>query len=323
MQGNRGQVQSDPVPTVLAPGNYDGVHRGHQALLARARAHAATFEPAARTCVLTFDPHPLAVLAAERAPIPLTTPKRRRELLLGHGIDEVVIQPFDQGYAAQSPEEFVRTLLTFGTRAFVVGHDFRFGKRAAGDAATLEQLGQALGFSVLVEGPVAFEGARVSSSAVRQALSAGDVTRAAALQDRYHDVSGTVVQGDQRGRQLGFPTANLVPDPVLTPADGVYAVMVRVLPDPTEPSDGPQHALAGVANLGTRPTFAAGRSIEVHLFDVDRDLYGKRLRVAFVTRLRAECAFPNTTALKQQITADCTQARHHLAQLDPGRLAWI
>lgn len=309
-------ADATPHPHVLAPGNYDGVHRGHQVLLARASAYAKTH--GLRTRVLTFDPHPMALLAPDRAPTPLTTPQRRRELLLGRGVDSVQIARFDQAFASQSPTEFVEWLLGQGTSAFVVGHDFHFGKRAAGDVALLARMGQMHGFAVMIEGPVEFAGQRVSSSAVRTALEAGDVGLAADLLDRYHDLSGEVVSGDRRGRQLGFPTLNVAAEAVLRPRDGVYAVAVRVLDAGASTTP-----LPGVANVGTRPTFAAGRSLEVHLLDFQGDLYGSTVRVAFVRHLRAERAFDGVEALKRQITADCGAARAALDDVDQGKLAWI
>lgn len=318
MQGNHGQTTQAAVPAVLAPGNYDGVHRGHQVLIRRAKAHAQTL--GVQTRVLTFDPHPAALLAPERAPAALTTPARRTELLRAHGVDAVEVVNFDQAYAAQSPEAFVDRLLRGGMRGVVVGHDFRFGQRAAGDTALLRAMGQALGFDVFVEDPVVWEGERVSSSAVRAALRDGDVAKAGILQNRYHDVAGQVVRGHQRGRTLGFPTLNVDADPVLQPRDGVYAVRVRLLAENGQPE---AELLAGVANLGTRPTFAAGRALEVHLLDFSGDLYGRRVRVAFVGRLRDERSFDGRAALEAQIAQDCVDARHALCDTDGGMLAWI
>jgi len=315
------QREDSATPLVIAPGNYDGVHVGHQALIERARSCAR--DSGLRTRVLTFDPHPTTVLSPEHAATPLTTIDRRRELLLAFGADEVFVQPFSNEFAAQSPDAFVRSLLTQGTRAMVVGHDFRFGAKAAGDVEVLRALGETLGFEVFVEGPVNQAGKRVSSSAIRTALQAGDVRAAAAAQRRVHEVAGTVIRGDGRGAQLGFATANLQADPVLQPADGVYAVYARIEDEPGEPGAPLWRA---VANLGVRPTFEAGRSLEVHVLDFEGDLYDKRLRVGFGARLRGERRFEGVDALKAQLQCDCDEARAALRALDEsdeGWSAWI
>lgn len=305
------------LPSVIAPGNHDGVHLGHQALIARARRHAQVH--GLRTVALTFDPHPAAVLAPERAPTPLTTPSRRRELLLQAGADAVLVMPFTTALAALSPEAFLDELRARGARGLVVGPDFRFGRGRAGDLALLECYGQAHGLSVLIEPNVLVDGERVSSTAIREALQAGEVERACTLLGHLPELEGEVVSGQRRGRTLGFPTANLVTEPVLHPADGVYAVVVRVL------GAGPgQEALRlGVANLGVRPTVAAGRSVEVHLFDFDRDLYGARLRVGFVARIRPEQRFSGLDALRAQIGLDCEAARSTLAASERRLWHWI
>ena len=299
---------------VIAPGNYDGVHLGHQRLLARAREISA--EQGLLTRALTFDPHPAVLFAPGRAPEPMTTLARRRELLLAHGADEVEIAKFDREYASQTPEEFVQRLQVSGMRTMVVGHDFRFGKGAAGTVEVLRGLGARRGFAVHVEEPVLDGGKRISSSAIREALREGRVEDAARLLGHVHDLSGIVEQGDGRGRTLGFPTANLRCAPVLRPADGVYAVFVRRLGVPTE-------LLPGVANLGLRPTFHAGRSLEVHLLNFEGPLYGEALRVGFVARLRGEVRFPDVAALQLQIDKDCRAAERMLEGCDRRLSAWI
>lgn len=303
-------------PVVIVPGNYDGVHRGHQVLIARAREIAQGLQ--GRTQVLFFYPHPAALLSPERAPEPLTTAARRRSLLLAHGVDEVKVVEFTAEYAAQLPEEFLDNLLQAGAKGMVVGHDFRFGKRASGTPALLTAWAKTRGVVAEVVAPVVDGGLRISSSQVRKALAEGRVEDAAGLMARVHDVSGTVVVGDQRGRLLGFPTANLDSDVVLHPADGVYAVVVRRLDQ-----SGPTQLLPAVANLGTRPTFAAGRSVEVHLLDFQGSLYGERLRVGFVKRIRGEQRFADVDALREQIGRDCVAARNALSAVEQGTLAWI
>jgi riboflavin kinase/FMN adenylyltransferase len=300
---------------VIAPGNHDGVHLGHRALIRSARAYAHSH--GLETCALTFDPHPAAVVDASRGKAMLTQVPRRQELLRSAGADRVRVQNFTPEFAALSPEAFVEALLAKGARALVVGPDFRFGSGRAGDVDLLHRLARERGFDVLIEPPVVLDGQRVSSTAIRETLCAGDVLHASQLLGRLHELTGQVVRGDQRGRTIGFPTANLDPEPVLPPLDGVYAVRAHVL--------GAVGAKAralydGVANLGTRPTFAAGRSLEVHLFDFDRDIYGAQLRVGFVARVRGEQRFSGLPELRAQIARDCDSAREAL-QRSPAQLA--
>ena len=308
------------IGAVIAPGNYDGVHRGHQVLLERARAMADRFGVGTR--VVTFYPHPAALLAPEQAPETLTPPERRRELLLGYGVDEVEVVEFTREYAAQTPREFIERMRAGGARGFVVGHDFRFGRRAQGDTAFLQTVGQEEGFAVDVVDPVldhvTHPALRISSTAVRDALRAGAVREATMLLGRVYDIAGEVVRGDQRGRLLGFPTANLHGGAAMHPDDGVYAVAVRRL---AVASDAP--LLWGVANLGKRPTFAAGRSVEVHLLDFDAAIYGETLRIGFVARIRGEQRFDGVDALKAQIMRDCDSARAVLATAEQRELRWI
>ncbi len=296
--------------SVVVPGNHDGVHAGHQALLARARVLAGE---RLEVVALTFDPHPMATVAPERAPVPLTTIARRTELLRAAGADRVDVARFDAAYASQSADAWITNELAgrLGARAVVVGVDFRFGKGRDGDLAGLREMGARRGIDVEALGEVMLAGTseRVSSTAVRTAVAAGDVAHAALLLTRPHSVDGTVVEGDKRGRAIGFPTANLVADPVLLPRDGVYAVRART-------SEG--RWVEGVANLGTRPTFAAGRSLEAHLFDFAGDLYGARLRLAFVARIRDEQKFEGVDALVAQIRRDVDRARAALARTPRG-----
>jgi riboflavin kinase / FMN adenylyltransferase len=301
-------------PSVIAPGNHDGVHLGHQALVRTARTHASAH--GLRTLALTFDPHPLALLAPDRAPSRLTTIERRKELLLRAGADDVIVQPFTREFAALEPEAFVQALVDHGARALVVGPDFRFGRDREGDVAFLQGCAERYGVQVIVEPKVMVEGERVSSSAVRDAIARGDVEHARVLLGHLHEVSGLVIRGDQRGRTIGFPTANLRAESVLQPADGVYAVVARVL-------DGEQKVVRGVANIGVRPTVAAGRSLEVHLFDFDRDVYGAQLRVGFVTRVRPERKFGDLAQLRAQIALDCQTVRVTLDSADEAIWAWI
>lgn len=293
-------------PTAIAIGNFDGLHRAHRALLGRALSAARAFQGDA--VALTFEPHPTRVLAPERASALLMGLDRKLELLATTGIDAAVVQRFDLSFASQSPEEFVeRVVLGLRAREVFVGHDFHFGRNRGGTAAHLQALGVQLGYTAHILEAVTDDGVPISSSGVRRALAAGDLALAGRLLGRPFDLDGLVVRGFQRGRTLGFPTANLVTPTEALPADGVYAVRVRILDlvgDTTHP---------GVMNLGSRPTLHAGRALEVHLLDWHGDLYGRTLRVEFVTRLRDERRFDGLDALKAQITLDAEAARAALS----------
>jgi riboflavin kinase / FMN adenylyltransferase len=292
---------------VVAIGNFDGVHHGHRAVLREAAALAT--RAGAPLGVLTFEPHPREVLTPERAP-PRLTPFRTKALLLRlRDLDHLYVLRFDRALAALSPEDFARRVLAqgLGVRHGVVGDDFRFGHRRAGDVALLEALGREAGFEVSALAPVAFEGEVCSSSRIREAIAMGEVARAARLLGHPHHVAGLVVRGDGRGRGLGYPTANLrlLAPRLLLPPDGVYAVRAALV----QPGGGLAWADAA-ASLGTNPTFAGTeRRLEVHLLDQQRDLYGRRLCVAFVERLRAQETFASAEALVAQMGRDCARAR--------------
>ncbi len=297
--------------SVVVPGNHDGVHLGHRALLSLARARVAD----ARVVALTFWPHPLALLRPERAPQAITSCERRLQLLRRAGADDAVVARFDRDYAAQTAEAWARDRLIgdLGACAVVVGPDYRFGKDRAGSPKLL----RSLGLEVIEAEPVDVAGDRVSSTRVRSALGDGDVALASELLGRPHDLAGTVVKGDQRGRSIGFPTANLAlgGDAGLVPRDGVYAVVGLVR--------GEREPLLGAANLGTRPTFGAGRSIEVHFLDTDRDLYDRQVRIGFVARLRDEQKFDGIASLVAQLGQDVARAREVLAAADRQRWSWL
>ena len=307
--------KNDTGPWVIAPGNHDGVHLGHRAILHTARRLAD--QHGSGTRALTFEPHPVALIDPEKAPEKLTLQPRRAELLRGAGADSVVCLAFTPEFAAQPPEAFVDSLVAQGARAIVVGPDFRFGHQRQGDVALLRTLGERRGFEVAIQEPVLLEGQRVSSSAIRKALREGHVALANRMLGRVHELQGKVVRGDQRGRSIGFPTANLNPDHVMPPSDGVYAVIAR---EPDRPNS---KLITGIANLGTRPTFAAGRSIEVHLFDFERDIYDTQLRIGFIERVRGERRFAGIDELRAQILQDCEQARKLLAARAQELEAWI
>lgn len=289
-------MASRPVVTI---GNFDGVHLGHRALLDAARLRAGADEVLA----ITFDPSPRDVMQPGHGVPLVQTVGDRVRTLEEAGADRVEVVPFSKALAAWSPERFALDILAgaHGASGVVVGWDFRFGKGRAGDASTLRTT---LGVPVDEVGAVLLDGLPVSSTRVRGAVQTGDLVLAARLLARPHEVAGTVVQGDHRGRSIGIPTANVRPDTELLPPPGVYAVRALV--------DGAWRD--GVANLGDRPTFGPGAGrLEVHLLDGAPDLYGQRLRVGLVARLREERAFASVDALVAQIHADIAAARAALA----------
>lgn len=289
---------------VIAIGNFDGVHRGHQELfeLARTAARARGGEAA----VLTFEPHPARMLAPLLAP-PLIYPLPRKLELLGEmGMDVCVLEPFTLELARISAEEFVDDVLCtgLGAQEVVVGYDFTFGRKREGTAETLRALGDGRGFSVHVVPPVAVDGLLASSTKIREFVLEGKVEGARLLLGRPFDVSGRVVRGVGRGRTIGIPTANVAVSGELLPKPGVYAAEVQV--------HGATHM--AVVNLGTNPTFvdAGVLSLEAHLFDFEGDLYDQPLRIGFYARLRGEERFASADALVQQIRRDIEDARTHL-----------
>ena len=305
-------------PSVVTPGNHDGVHMGHRALIDAAKRTADAH--GWQTLAMCFEPHPTAVLVPERAPVLITDMQRRVEILKGAGCDDVVVLPFDSEFSKMTPDQFVERVLLEACHAkgVVVGPDFHFGYKRSGNIATLRQWGEREGFTVELVEPVMFKGEAVSSTRLRRILREdGNVEDAAVMMTRVHEATGHIVQGDQRGREIGFPTANLEVGPLVLPKDGVYAVVARVLGEAGAP------LLRGVANLGNRPTFDAGRSVEVHLFGFDGDLYGKRMRVGFVARIRGELKFDGLEPLRGQINRDCDEAENALQQLGPDLVRWI
>jgi len=290
---------------VLTLGNFDGVHLGHQAIVRRAVQEARA--EGGQAVALTFHPHPIAVLKPEKAP-PLIQPLHDRLAMLhALGVDIAVVQRFTRTFAAQAPDAFVRDLLLrhLDVRHVVVGWNVNFGRDRAGNVETLRVLGARHGFGVDAIGPVTAGEDRVSSSAVRRLLRAGDVRSAARLLGRRHRLRGRVVAGERRGRQLGFPTANLHLKPgVLLPQDGVYAVVADV----------GGRRLPAVLNVGMRPTFGQlRRTVEVHVLDWSGDLYGRWLEVDLAERLRGEQRYAGVDALKAAIAADVARARTLLA----------
>ncbi|HVJ23437.1 MAG TPA: bifunctional riboflavin kinase/FAD synthetase [Burkholderiales bacterium] len=281
----------------LTIGNFDGVHRGHRALIDRVVARAR--ENDLTSCVLTFEPHPREFFAGEAAPARITRLRDKLELLAYAGVERVHVARFDARFAALAPERFVEEVLVdgLGVRALTIGRDFRYGARRAGDFATLEAAAKRHGFSLEAMDDVEFEGRRVSSSAVRAALKAGDLRGAERLLGHPYSISGRVAHGAKLGRGLGFPTANIVlrrPPQI----SGIFALEVDRLG-------------RGVASVGRRPTVnpVAIPLLEVHLFDRDEDLYGEHLRVRFLKKLREEEKYDGLPALQAAIARDARQAR--------------
>jgi riboflavin kinase/FMN adenylyltransferase len=290
----------------LAVGNFDGVHRGHQALVALAVRDARAAH--GTSVVLTFDPHPSRVLSPDRAPASLMTLGQKAEILAGLGVDRLAVLPFTVELSRREPEEFARDVLqrALGARVVVVGSSFRFGRGRAGDLATLRRLGEALGFRVHGQRPVIARGGPISSTRIREALSRGDVEAARDFLGRRFFVDGAVVKGDGRGRQIGIPTANLAVANETIPGGGVYACWSRVMGDASSPRP-------AAVNVGHRPTFGGGRTtVEAHILDYEGDLYGRTLRVEFEERLREERKFADAESLVAQIRKDIGEARRVL-----------
>jgi riboflavin kinase/FMN adenylyltransferase len=302
-------------PCVVAIGNFDGVHLGHQAVIGEVAAQAEARGIAA--CVLTFDPHPADVLG-KGARTKLATVSRRVELLQRAGAERVFVRRFDRAFAAWAPGQFARELLAESLRAklVMVGADFHFGANREGDRAMLRTLGEELGFEVAVHHIAGDAKGAFSSTRAREAILAGDLAEAAHVLGRKHAVSGVVAHGAKLGRTLGFPTANLADVPEALPPDGVYATLV----DEIAP-DGTAHALAvGATSIGVRPSVdgAKGRTVEAYLLDFDRDLYGTTLRVHFVARLHEERKYPSLEVLKANIARDVDDVRALTAGLRPA-----
>jgi len=276
---------AEPRPRKVAVGEFDGVHLGHREVIK------------GNDTVLTFEPHPLRVVRPEAAPRLLTSFEVKAELIAQLGVEELVVIPFDQRFASQSPQDFIDQVLvdTLNATAVSVGENFRFGHRAAGDPQTLAADGR---FETRVVPLVEVEGEIVSSSHIRALVQAGNVELAARMLGGPFQMRGEVVPGDRRGRELGFPTANLVPDEALVcPGHGVYVAR----------ADG----ACSVVSVGVRPTFGTGRAVlvEAYLLDRDEDLYGRTLGIAFLTRLRGERRFESVDALVEQMHRDVERTR--------------
>lgn len=294
--------------TSVTLGNFDGIHLGHQALIKNAVDDAKQL--AIRSAVLTFEPHPLRVIAPDRAPKMLLTHKDKMQLLQSLGVDCVVIQQFDAAFAAIAAEDFVRKYLVERLRAkrVWVGKDLRFGKGRAGDIEKLRRWGEQWGYDVGIVDPVMVCGERVSSSRIRELIGTGAVAAVEPMLARHYFVSGKVVSGHRRGRELGFPTANISSRAEILPRDGIYATWFQ-LGDVILPS---------VTSIGLNPTFGAGpRTVESYILNFDREIYAEAVKVSFVARLRDEMKFTSVPALVEQIRADVAAAAALLAPLEP------
>jgi riboflavin kinase / FMN adenylyltransferase len=285
-------------PRSVAIGTFDGVHLGHREVIRGSDT------------VLTFDPHPLSVIHPEATPKLLNTFPVKRDLIEGLGVEELVVIPFDRGFSEQTAEEFVQDVLIrrLGAERVSVGENFRFGKGAKGTADFLRSHDE---FETNVTPLVEVAGATVSSTQIRGLVAAGEVKEAAEFLGGPFLFEGEVVEGDKRGRTLGMPTANLVPeDAYVHPGHGVYAALANVIPSPAHAAEPRASGLPAAVNVGVRPTFETGRGlvVEAHLIDFEGDLYGQTLRIAFVERMRGEKRFDSVDELVEQMNRDVEQA---------------
>ena len=313
MRVTRGLPTAGNVPAALTVGNFDGVHVGHQAMLARLKQAAA--ERNLVTGVLTFEPHPREFFAPDQAPARLTSLREKIELVAARGIDRFHVCRFNYAFAQTTAHAFIERILVrgFNLRWLLIGDDFRFGARRAGDVVMLKEAARDLGFEVEALSSVMLGGERVSSTAVRSALQQGDLARVTRLLARPYSISGRVVRGDSVGRQLGFPTANVQMKHNRPPLTGIFAVELAM------PSA--QHGarmLRGVASLGVRPTLVQGGRpvLEIHIFDFAGDLYGEHVRVDFHHKLRDEEKYADLATLTRQIARDVESAQAYFRRKD-------
>ena len=296
------ELERLPGPVFLAIGVFDGVHRGHQAVISTSAEHARAAN--GTPVVVTFDPHPEKVLRPEAAPHLLSATQHKVALVRALGVEHLLIITFDKQFAATEPEDFVQKLVAHSKplREICVGHEWSFGKNRRGNLDLLKGLGAKSSFDVVGIPPVKINGAVVSSTAIRQAVEKGDLAKAAEMLGREYTILGTVTHGDNLGKKIGFPTANLSAHSEQFPPNGVYAAKAWV--------DGELYR--GVINLGVRPTVSGGKAervLEIYLFDFNRDIYGHDVEVHFLKFLRLEKKFENLDALVQQIRQDVQQAR--------------
>lgn len=309
MRLTRGVPAAAAGPTALTIGNFDGVHLGHQAMLAELKRAAARL--AVPACVLTFEPHPREFFAPDKAPTRLTSLREKLELLAGCGIERVHLCRFDFRFAQIGAEDFVERVIArgLGARWLLAGDDFRFGARRAGDLAMLKRIGPRLGVEVSALASFMQDGERVSSTAVRRALAGGELARAQRLLGRAYSISGRVVRGDGLGRKLGFPTANVQMKHNRPPLTGIFAVRLH---------GAAAAPLRGVASLGVRPTVTAQGApvLEVHVLDYDGDLYRRHVRVEFLHKFREEEKYADLATLTRRIALDVENARRYFARED-------
>lgn len=297
------ELSALPGPVFAAIGVFDGVHLGHQAVISTSARHAK--EAGGTPVVVTFDPHPARVLRPEKAPRLLTATQHKIALIRELGVEHLLVVKFDREFAATPPEEFVRQLVSDAKplREISVGHEWSFGRNRAGNLTLLQKLGAENGFDVVGIKPVAVNGSVVSSTSIRRAVEVGDFAKAAEMLGREYTILGTVKQGAQLGRKLGFPTANLSAHSEQFPPNGVYAAEAKLHGE----------VLRGIVNLGFRPTVSGAqpeRLLELHLFDLARDIYGEDVEVRFTRYLRPEQKFAGLDELAVQIARDVEQARN-------------
>ncbi len=308
MQILRGLYSSDTTPVALTIGNFDGVHQGHQALLNELKSTAK--EHGLLASVVIFEPHPREFFTPEQAPVRLTSLREKLEFFKSMGLDRVHVCRFNEKFAQMSAEDFIRALhAKLHAECVLIGDDFRFGSGRVGDFAMMEKIGSQLGFKVQVMHSVVHDGVRVSSTAVRGTLAAGQMKAAQRYLGRHYSISGKVVYGDGLGKKIGYPTANIQFKHNRAPLSGIYVVQAHIEN---------MGVLQGVASLGVRPTVKQDNKpvLEVHLFEFSEQLYGKHLRVEFLQKLREEEKYPDVEALTQQIATDVEQAKKWFEQHD-------
>ncbi len=302
VQGTSNILSSLPYP-VITIGNFDGVHKGHQVLFHKTCEIAKKNKGTA--IAFTFDPHPLKIIAPEKFPPQLTTFQKKMALIETCGMDQVICANFDHSFANQSPRDFAKNILVdkIGVREVVVGFDYAFGRGREGTLDYLKTMGKEFNFIVHTVDPVKINGHMISSSSVREMIEAGRVESAKDFLGRNYSLIGEVIHGDKRGQSIGFPTANLNVEEVLVPGTGVYAVYALV--------NGQRKP--AVANVGFKPTFNSGAlGIEVHILEFEEELYGHKVEIEFISRIRDEVKFPSVDALVEQIQKDIQNAKQLL-----------
>jgi riboflavin kinase / FMN adenylyltransferase len=295
--------------TVVTMGNFDGIHLGHQALVGNAVAEAKQWRT--KSIVFTFEPHPLKLLAPERAPRMIVNHQDKMDMLQALGVDAVIVQTFDHRFASIQAEDFVRRYLLerLNLSKIWLGRDLKFGRARQGDAEDLIRWGTELGFAVGIVEPILVQGKRISSSRIRQLVEQGRVDEVQPMLGRYHFISGAVVSGHRRGRNLGFPTANLASVTELLPGDGTYATILELQ----------NHCWLSVSSVGRNPTFGEGsRTVEAFILDFAEDIYGKAVKLSFVQRIREERMFAQIEDLVTQMREDVQTARAIFDQLSFG-----